>query len=188
MLVRTDRKSAFWWCSGDFCEEESSVYFFYISPGILDIELIALCKPARYFTTELHSQSGSGVSSSWRVVLSQKQNYLLVPCISSGMLLCMWGGENFWAWQRPWDYLVTIHSILLRNTAYTERSANLTEVLGWPQSWMRLEPCPVLFQLLHSVTDMCSACMLMCVACLLSWLHTNNTWKAQSVWRLRQPQ
>lgn len=54
-VVRTDRKSALWWCSGDFCEEESSAFLLFFPPGILDIELRTLCKPARCFTTELHS-------------------------------------------------------------------------------------------------------------------------------------
>lgn len=76
---------------------------------------------------------------------------------------------------------VIFHCILLGTTAYTERSTNLLLSWGDQMAELRLESCPGLFQFLHSVTNMCSACMLMCVGSLLSWLHTNNTSKAQRV-------
>lgn len=81
-MVRTDRKSALWWHSGDFCEEESSAFLFF-SRGILDIELRALCKRARWFTTELHS---CGVVGS-----DVQPGCLLVPPVHLQACLCVCG-------------------------------------------------------------------------------------------------
>lgn len=91
-----------------------------------------------------------------------------------------WGGECL-DLAETMDYIVIFHCILLGTTAYIERSANLPWSWGDRMAELRLESCPGLFQFLDSVTSMCSACMLMCVGSLLSWLHTSNTLQAQRV-------
>lgn len=82
-VVRTDRK-----LYGGVLEtsvtKKAVLFFFSFSPGILDIELRALFKPARCFTTELHS---CGVG------LDLQPGCLLSPCTSSGMPLCVGRGE-----------------------------------------------------------------------------------------------
>lgn len=114
MLVRTDRKSALWWCSGDFCEEESSVYLliFPLAYWTLNSELCA-SQPG---ILPLSYTPNLGVVflalDMWCCLRLNSRTASWSPCISSGMALCTWGGENVWAWQRPWDYLVK-HFILL---------------------------------------------------------------------------
>lgn len=93
------------------------------------------------------------------------------PWASSGVPLYVGRGEFL-------DLLETLgffsysHPTPLGTTTCTERSANL---IGLGVTLQRSEAGAVPCTLSASVTDMCSVCMLMCVASFLLWLHTKDT-------------